>query len=219
MKNASVLLLVILLTSCISYEAREYAIPIRQVDNSVGKLWLISPEGTRECTATMLSPRIVVTAAHCTYSIDSNIEYLFAPGYDWSSTPFGVIDIKEVYTEPCFADGNLACDFSIVVLSNPVLGFKTTHKASVPRHKTIVDVIGYPAGAYKQVHDSGYMISSDELVASRTIAIHGMSGGPMFNSRDELVSIITMNSESISIGIPITRDRIKLIDKYIERYK
>ena len=70
----------------------------RDYDLSVGRLYsIIPPNGkyVEECTATVVAPNVVLTAAHCVYDLKSgrqDMGYLFVPGMDGSSEPAGTWD-------------------------------------------------------------------------------------------------------------------------------
>lgn len=66
-----------------------------EYDPAVGRLYsLLPPNGNyvAECTATVVAVNVVITAAHCVYDLQSGqpaLGYVFVPGMDGSSQPFG----------------------------------------------------------------------------------------------------------------------------------
>ena len=81
------------------------------------------------CTGTLLSPKVVLTAGHCTYEASAARLWLESDMRDNTEYPYAgktSYEAKAVYTMPGFAEGPwFAYDAGIVILKNPVKGVST----------------------------------------------------------------------------------------------
>ncbi len=131
-------------------------------DGTVGPTW--------RCSASLLSPTLVLTAGHCTDGavaarvwfdeiVQGNPEYPFSGVTSFDGTP---------YTFPgfCIGCGNglpgfAIGDVGVIVLSEPVPAFVVGQYAELPaaglvdtlKNKTSVDLVGY--GVQEQIHGGG----------------------------------------------------------------
>ncbi|HEX9864227.1 MAG TPA: trypsin-like serine protease [Acidimicrobiia bacterium] len=128
------------------------------------------PVPSHRCSASLLTPTVVLTAGHCTdgtvqariwfdEDVQSNAEYPFSGATSYDGTP---------YTNPDFAigagnglPGFALRDVGVIVLSEPVPMSAVSEYASLPsaglvdtlKNKTGVDIVGY--GVQEQIVGNG----------------------------------------------------------------
>jgi V8-like Glu-specific endopeptidase len=166
-----------------------------------GKLFFNVPGGSAWCSASLIKPGIVVTAAHCVANFGQRQFYSgwqFVPGYRNGSAPYGVWNGVQAWiltsyfigTDPC-AQSGVICqdDVALIVLSGT-----PGHSAgwygywygggSTPNGLFQITQLGYPVGLdnglYMERTDSyGYTnssLSNNTIIGSNMNA--GSSGGP-----------------------------------------
>lgn len=219
MKNL-VLVSMLFLTSCITQA--EYVKPIPDLTGknpAVMKIYSAYPSGVAECTATLVSERVAITAAHClTVNNQSPVAVLSSPNYAWGKHPHGLLKVDSIYVEPCYTESRLEdprCDFGLIVLKTDVPKEIVPMTVAIPFSGKVYEFTGYAGRAHKQVVDSGVIRLFFGLIRSQTLAIGGMSGGPIHEG-NELVGVITMGGPLESVGVPITPDRMRLLNKAIK---
>lgn len=133
-------------------DAQEY--PFR----AIGQVTYVTPKGPNYCSASLIGPRTVLTAAHCLYRHEAggwagNIQ--FAPARTGTSdAPFGIFNAETAYVLDGFIDNYqgtygsvILWDMAVVILKEPIgdnlgwLGYR--HYDDMDGFTT--NITGYPA--------------------------------------------------------------------------
>lgn len=86
--------------------------------SAVGRMFLTSDFGTSWCSASMIQPGLLLTAAHCVASFGENRFYAdieFVPAYSSGRAPFGTWMADRVLVTPAYFNGTSLCSVSGVV--------------------------------------------------------------------------------------------------------
>jgi V8-like Glu-specific endopeptidase len=168
---------------------------------AAGRLFFLIGTSTYVCSASLVKPGIVVTAAHCVANYGKSQFYSgwqFVPGYRDGSAPYGVWTAHEVWIKTAYYNGTDSCavygivcpdDVALIVLnakggSYPGtaagwFGYGYGGAGFTSNHLTHITQLGYPVGLdngfYMERNDSqGYVDSSD---SNNTIIGSNMNGG------------------------------------------
>lgn len=90
---------------------------------AAGKLYFNVNGGTAMCSASLIAPGIVVTAAHCVADFGKRTFYsnwTFVPAKNGSSAPYGIWSVKTAVIKTSYFDGSDACAQTGVVCRNDV---------------------------------------------------------------------------------------------------
>jgi hypothetical protein len=88
-----------------------------------GKLFLNVPGGTASCSASLIKPGVVVTAAHCVANFGKKQFYsnwVFAPAYNNGVAPYGAWNVASAIVLTSYYNGTDSCAVSGVVCSDDV---------------------------------------------------------------------------------------------------
>lgn len=177
----------------------------RNTDNPYrqsGKLFFKIGTSSYVCSASLIKPGVIVTAAHCVAEFGQSKFYSnwkFVPGYLNGAAPYGVFSAKEAKVLTSYYNGTDACYVAGVVCENDVAvialvgnagsqtgwyGYGVDGYGYTDRAITQITQIGYPVclnnGSVMQRNDSaGYV---DQLLSFNTVIgslmCGGSSGGP-----------------------------------------
>jgi V8-like Glu-specific endopeptidase len=169
---------------------------------AAGKLFFLIGSNTYMCTASLIKPGIVVTAAHCVANYGQSQFYTgwqFIPGYRFGVAPYNISTAATAYvltkyyngTDNCYVDG-VVCPDDVAII---VLNYKPGTKIFVGKNTgyfgygydgygfsgtlTHISQLGYPAGLdnayYMERNDSyGY---TDATYSNNTVVGSNMDGG------------------------------------------
>ncbi len=163
---------------------------------AAGKLWFNEGASTYVCSASLIKPGIVVTAAHCVANFGKSqwwSNWQFAPGYDQGVAPYGIATAKAVYlltayfngTDSCFQKGVICQNDVAVIVLNAKLGINTgwlgygMNGYGYVNNTNQLTQLGYPVsldnGTWQERTDSlGYVSSS---FSNNTLLGSGQAGG------------------------------------------
>lgn len=193
----------------------------------VGYLQATFPGGDYQpCTATLVAPRTVLTAAHCLYSHQAGAwaeDILFAAGLNGMEVaPFGVADFEAAYVLSGFIDGFegwygavMRWDLGVVILDQDIgstTGWATMGAASNGENVEL-RLVGYyfdkPSGTmWEEPCASSPLPHIDGLLGLDRCWVQFMpSGAPLFAQGPEgsvLAGILIANSPEATIMLPLS---------------
>jgi V8-like Glu-specific endopeptidase len=168
---------------------------------ATGKLWFNIGSGTYVCSASLIKPGVIVTAAHCVANFGASQFYSnwqFAAAYDGGVAPYGIATAKQARVMTAYFNGTDSCaqrgvvcqnDVAVIVLNSNVgssagwygYGWDGYSYANNQAHIT---QLGYPqsidGGSWQERTDSqGYVsgsMSNNTVIGSAMTG--GSSGGP-----------------------------------------
>jgi V8-like Glu-specific endopeptidase len=166
-------------------------------DTSVVALLADMPgsQGGFLCTAEVISPHVLLTAAHCVYGLDGYRFRMFTGDDLTTATPDQFFDVAEVHADPSYDPSGFGIgDVGIAILAQPTtlatLSYNVTPIPASYRGKT-ARIAGYGLSSPSQ--NNSYGQRRDQLIAIYAVtptllqvedAVHtsceGDSGGPAF---------------------------------------
>ncbi|HPY40977.1 MAG TPA: trypsin-like serine protease [Thiolinea sp.] len=170
-----------------------------------GRLFFKVGADTAICSASLIKPGIVVTAAHCVAEFGTNTgftNFQYVPAYFQGQAPYGVWTATNVYVLDSYLKGTASCAQPGVVCTNDIAIIKLAPQGGkyaghytgwfsyawngygVVSGKTQITQLGYPSshdgGELMQRTDAGGLVvaeySNNTVIGSRQT--EGSSGGP-----------------------------------------
>lgn len=181
-----------------------------------GRLFFKVGADTGMCSASLIKPGVVVTAAHCVAEFGTNAGYSnfqYVPAYFQGQAPYGVWSATNVYLMNSYLNGTAQCAQPGVVCTNDVAVIKLAPQSGkyaghytgwfgyawngygFTAGKTQVTQLGYPSshdgGELMQRTDAGGEViaeaSNNTIIGSRQTA--GSSGGPWLVNFGEVAKL------------------------------
>ena len=173
---------------------------------AAGKLFFNIGSATYLCSASLIKPGVVVTAAHCVANFGQHQFYsnwTFVPAYNNGSAPYGAWTASSAFVMSSYYNGTDACavpgvvcqDDVAVITLRPQSGIYAGNRAGwygygwngygfTPNSTALIDQLGFPValdgGLLMQRNDSqGYVASSfSNNTVIGSLMTGGSSGGP-----------------------------------------
>ncbi len=181
----------------------QYYYPFR----AVGKLFFKIGSASSVCSASLIKPGVIVTAAHCVANYGKRqmfSNWVFVPAYYNGAAPYGTFSARTAYVPPSYYNGTDNCaqygvvcpdDVAVIVLNKNAqnslpgtitgyLGYGWNGAGFNSSHQALITQIGYPvaldSGALAERNDSqGYVsTSSSNNTMIGSLETGGSSGGP-----------------------------------------
>lgn len=167
-----------LLVSCEKCHGQVY--PIRMVgqDRFGNSCQTFNSYGSSVSIGRLNGKQVFLTAEHCTQRVTQGEVLVNGVRYRWVGTPISVID---------------GIDMAIFS-TQPIDGIKCARIGSMPAIGDSVVMAGFPGTGESARNTSGQIAKhglSSQIIEINKAALSGESGGGVFNSRDEVIGIIT----------------------------
>lgn len=180
---------------------------------AVGKLFVYEAGSkTFDCTATLISRRFIVTAAHCVYKPGESNKFdgwSFYTGYR-NGEYLEKVRVSNVWTGyDSQSRSNIAADWAIMKLEKSIRKSQPV-RISTPSNKQLrsskVTFIGY--GGYGRFSDRMGVQRGCDIAEIRSGTFghkcdteQGSSGGPLFNEKSELIGIQKGASSGLNVAV------------------
>lgn len=169
------------------------------------------------CTASLVAPDILITAAHCSQEI-FNPDFIFAAARFGKETPFGVRGWEKMVIPSCYTlQGRMDCDFAFIFLSAPLESISSFNLTEQFSPELPLIIAGYPADKVDQMWESTCLATTEgNRLFYDCDTVGGMSGSPILQKQGEqynLVGIHTRGEEGINSGVLLTSHFSSILDR------
>jgi V8-like Glu-specific endopeptidase len=174
---------------------------------AAGKLFFKIGSGSYVCSASLIKPGIIVTAAHCVANFGQSqlySDWQFVPGYNNGTAPYGIWTATSVHVLASYYNGTDACSQSGVVCTNDVATINLYTPNGFPGTQAgtfgyAVDGYGYTAAGLTLVNQLGYPVALDSGVFMQRTDSQG-SKGSLFGYPDYVTIIGSLQTGGSSGG-------------------
>jgi len=175
---------------------------------AIGVLRVSLPEDGRFCTATLIAPRVVLTARACLRRVTSPSQVSFAPDFGGQGVPaaalFHTVPLDDLSRPPVYGMG-AADDIALVVLTRAIEGADTRDVRRAPLDASFVGrtvvLAGFGPSDRERFDHGSRLLGTNQIteIGESTFSLdpsapvqpcYGDAGGPVF-SLAEVVGVIS----------------------------